>query len=218
MGVERAAYQPLGVDSEVFSPERRKLDLRKRLGIPEDTRLLTYAGRFSGEKNLGALREAFAQLGPRYHLLLIGGGRSARPAPNVTMVPYRRDSLELAQWLASADALVHAGMSETFGLVILEAMACGRPVIGMRAGAVPELVDDSVGMLAAEASPSVLARAIHELYDRDIEALGCAARERVLKRFTWSQALQHQMSTYAGLVGSARLQVTARGVLELDAP
>ncbi len=134
------------------------------------------------------------------------------------MVPYRRDSLELAQWLASADALVHAGMSETFGLVILEAMACGRPVIGMRAGAVPELVDDSVGMLAAEASPSVLARAIHELYDRDIEALGCAARERVLKRFTWSQALQHQMSTYAGLVGSARLQVTARGVLELDAP
>ena len=45
--------------------------------------------------------------------------------PNISLIPYRRDSVELAQWLASADALVHAGTKETFGLVILEAMACG---------------------------------------------------------------------------------------------
>ena len=64
------------------------------------------------------------------------------------MLPYRRDSVELAQWLASADALVHAGTKETFGLVILEAMACGRPVVAARAGAFPEFIDDSVGMLA----------------------------------------------------------------------
>src|SRR5262249_3252978 len=99
-----------------------------------------------------------------------------------------------------------------------EAMACGRPVVGVRAGAVPELVDEQVGMLANEARAELLARAIHGLYERDIETLGRAARERVLRRFSWAHALQHQMGTYAGLVGSARLQVTARGVLELDAP
>ncbi len=59
---------------------------------------------------------AFAQLGAPYHLLLIGGDRFARPNSNVTMIPYRRDSQELAQWIASCDALVHAGTKETFGL------------------------------------------------------------------------------------------------------
>src|SRR4029077_20630732 len=139
-------HQPLGVDPEVFSPAHRGTPLPRRLGLAHDARVLVYAGRFAEEKNLPVLLQAFARLGAPYHLLLIGGERATRPAPNVTMIPYRRDSVELAQWLASADALVHAGTKETFGLVILEAMACGRPVVAARAGAFPEFVDDSVGM------------------------------------------------------------------------
>src|SRR6202041_2256336 len=107
-------------------------------------------------------------LGKPYHLLLIGGGRSARPSHNVSMLPYRRDSIELAQWLASADALVHAGSKETFGLVILEAMACGLPVVAARASAIPELVDESVGILAEPGSASSMAEAIVALYEGDI--------------------------------------------------
>ena len=148
LGVAHAVHQPLGVDASVFAPERRGLPLRERLGLPHDTRVLLYAGRFAQEKNLPVPLQAFARLGRPYHLLLIGGQRTARPAANVTMLPYRRDSLELAGWIASADALVHAGTKETFGLVILEAMACGRPVVAARAGAFPELIDESVGMLA----------------------------------------------------------------------
>src|SRR2546429_9092319 len=89
---------------------------------------------FAGEKNLPVLLQAFARLGAPYHLLLIGGRRAARPAANVTGLPYRRDSRELAQWIASADALVHAGTKETVGLGILESMACARPGGGARAG------------------------------------------------------------------------------------
>ncbi len=172
----------------MFRPERRTLDLRAKLGLPDNTRLLAYAGRFSGEKNLNVLLHAFARLGAPYHLLLIGGDKNAQPTPNVTMLQYRRDSHELAQWLASADALVHAGTKETFGLVILEAMACGRPVVAARAGAVPEVVDESVGMLAKPLDGESMAETIASLYDRDIEAIGAAARARVLKQFTWTQA------------------------------
>ena len=202
LGVQRTAHQPLGVDAEIFSPERRTLDLRARLGLPRETRLLAYAGRFAGEKNLPVMLQAFARLGQPYHLLLIGGDREARPTPNITMLPYRRDSVELAQWLASSDALVHAGTKETFGLVVLEAMACGRPVVGARASAIPEIIDEQVGMLAEPSSAASLAEAIVALYERDLEAVGAAARARVLQHFTWAQAFESQLNTYLSLVGA----------------
>jgi alpha-1,6-mannosyltransferase len=216
LGVARTVYQPLGVDTEVFSPARRVLDLRRMLELPDETRLLVFAGRFSQEKNLGVLRAAMAQLGKPYHLLLIGGGRAARPSHNVSVRPYRRDSVELAQWLASADALVHAGSSETFGLVIIEAMACGRPVVGVRAGAVPELVDERVGELAEPESAASMAAAIRRLYERDLEALGASARERALQGFTWSHVLQLQLASYASVFGWSREASTARTLLQAD--
>jgi alpha-1,6-mannosyltransferase len=218
LGVGHTVHQPLGVNAEVFTPARRTPDLRAKLGLPEDTRLLAYAGRFSGEKNLDVLLQAFTQLGKPYHLLLIGGDRHAHPTANVTMLPYRRDSSELAQWLASVDALVHAGTKETFGLVVLEAMACGRPVVGARAGAIPEIVDESVGMLAEPGDGASMAEAIAALYERDIEAVGAAARARVLKHFTWAQAFTAQVNVYASLASARRIPLAAQPVIELGTP
>ena len=218
LGVARSAYQPLGVDTEVFSPARRTLDLRALLELPDDARLLVFAGRFSEEKNLHVLRAAMALLGKPYHLLLIGGGRAARPSQNVSVLPYRRDSVELAQWLASADALVHAGSSETFGLVIIEAMACGRPVVGVRAGAVPELVDERVGELAEPESAASVAQAIRRLYERDLDALGATARARTLQRFTWSHVLQLQLASYAGVFRGSREASAVHPTMEFGSP
>jgi alpha-1,6-mannosyltransferase len=215
LGVQHTVHQPLGVDTEVFHPARRSPALRRRLGLPASARVLVYAGRFAEEKNLPVLFKAFARLGSPYHLLLIGGGRRARPAANVTMLPYRRNSLELAQWLASADALVHAGTKETFGLVILEAMACGRPVVAARAGAFPEFVDDSVGVLAEPNSGTSMAEAIAALYERELDAVGARARARVLKHFTWNRAFHAQMGAYASLIGAHRLRLGAQEILEL---
>ena len=218
LGLTQVVHQPLGVDAEVFNPARRTNTLRKRLGLPSRARVLVFAGRFAEEKNLPVLFQAFARLGRPYHLLLIGGGRRSRPAANVTMMPYRRDSFELAQWIASADALVHAGTKETFGLVILEAMACGRPVVAARAGAFPEVVDEAVGALAEPHSAAGMAEAIASLYERDLDAVGAAARSRVLRHFTWNRAFHAQLATYASLVGAQRLPVTDSPILELRSP
>jgi alpha-1,6-mannosyltransferase len=218
IGVHHTMLQPLGVDAGVFHPQRRCDTLRERLGLARQARVLVYAGRFAEEKNLPVLLQAFARLGAPYHLLLIGGARATRPADNVTMLPYRGDSVELAGWIASADALVHAGTKETFGLVILEAMACARPVVAARAGAFPEFVDESVGMLAEPDSAASMAEAIAALYERDIEALGAAARARVLKNFTWHRAFHTQSSAYASLAGTHRQSVPAGVGLELRSP
>jgi alpha-1,6-mannosyltransferase len=214
LGVQQAVHQPLGVDAEVFTPQRRGDWLRQRLELPAAARVLVYAGRFAGEKNLPVLLEAFARLGSPYHLVLIGGDREGRRSGNVTMLRYRRDGIELAQWLASADALVHAGTKETFGLVILEAMACGRPVVAARAGAIPEFVDEGVGMLAEPGSGARMAEAIAGLYERDLEALGATARARVLRKFTWNRAFQGQMATYNALLGRGRIAVPGQEVAE----
>jgi alpha-1,6-mannosyltransferase len=214
LGVARTALQPLGVNTEIFSPARRTLDLRRELELPDDARLLVYAGRFSEEKNLDVLHTAMALLGKPYHLLLVGGGRRARPAENISVLPYRRDSVELAQWLASADALVHAGSSETFGLVIVEAMACGRPVVGVRAGAVPELVDARIGELAEPDNAPSMARAIRRLYDRNLDALGAAARQRVLQRFTWSHSLGIELANYASVIAGTRAEPSVSAAME----
>jgi alpha-1,6-mannosyltransferase len=218
MGVWHTMHQPLGVDTQIFCPERASLDLRAQLGLAPETRVLVYAGRFAQEKNLPVLLEAFASLGHPYHLLMIGGERTARPSSNVSFIPYRRDSIELAQWLASADALVHAGTKETFGLVILEAMACGLPVVAARAGSIPELVDVSVGVLAEPHNAKSMAEAIVALYERDLAAVGRVARERVVRHFTWTQAFHTQTSIYAKLLGTHRVPVAPAAVIELGSP
>jgi alpha-1,6-mannosyltransferase len=218
IGVPHAVYQPLGVDTEIFHPERRRYDLRARLSLPRSARIVVFAGRFAEEKNIPVLLHAIRLLGPPYHLLLIGGKRRARPTPELTLMPYCGDSREFACWIASADALVHAGTRETFGLVILEAMACARPVVVARAGAFPEMVDESVGMLADPLSAHSMAAAIAALYRRDLDEVGRAARAKVLREFTWTRALQSQLALYAGLATRHRMPVHDRAPVGLSSP
>jgi alpha-1,6-mannosyltransferase len=198
LGLRRVMQQPLGVDTDIFHPRCRDRGLRRELGLARDTRLLVYAGRFSAEKNIAPLQAAFARLGSGYHLLMVGGGESRRTG-NITVLPYRRDSAALARLLASADALVHAGTAETFGLIVLEAMACGRPIVAVRAGAVAELVDDEVGIAADRATGDCLAAAVRELYERDLPALRRAARQRIESRFSWHATMLEQLAAYRSL-------------------
>jgi alpha-1,6-mannosyltransferase len=91
-------------------------------------------------------------------------------------------------------------------------------VVAARAGAFPEFVDDSVGVLAEPNSDASLAEAIAALYERDQEAVGAAARARVLRHFTWSRAFHAQLSVYASLFGVQRLPLTDAAMLGLRSP
>ena len=203
-GVERVVVRPLGVDLATFTPAARAFDLRRRLALPRDARVLVYAGRIAPEKNIDVLLRAFRLLGRRYHLVIAGSdaGVDGKPA-NVTLLPFLESATDLARLLASADALVHAGDQETFGLILLEAMACGRGVIAPDAGAAPELVDAEAGILVRPRDARSLAEGIAAFYDKDPEACGAHARRRVEQGYTWDAAMRGLLGVYRGALSTA---------------
>ncbi|OGN51312.1 MAG: glycosyl transferase family 1 [Caulobacterales bacterium RIFOXYB1_FULL_67_16] len=203
-GVDNIVIRPLGVEIDTFRPERRDRPwLLKQLGLSEDARLLCFAGRPAKEKNVDILIEAVQKLGAPYHLVLVGAGAGMPAEDRVISLPYEKDPRAVARIIASCDAFVHANDKEPFGLIVLEAMACGRPVVGVNAGGVAETVDPSVGQLAASADAGDYAQAVEALFARDIEAVGRAAREKAVSQFAWNRVFEDLCMVYGELTGDA---------------
>lgn len=201
-GVGNIVVRPLGVEIDTFRPDRGDRSwLLKRLGLGADARLLCFAGRPAKEKNIDVLIEAVQKLGAPYHLVLVGAGTGMPPEDRVIALPYERDPKAVARIIASCDAFVHANDKEPFGLIILEAMACGVPVVGVNAGGVAETVDSSVGQLSVSADPDDYAQAIEALFARDIEALGQAARIHTVEKFAWNRVFEDLCMIYADVSG-----------------
>jgi alpha-1,6-mannosyltransferase len=200
-GVERVSVHPLGVDLDLFQPSRGdRPRLLKRLGLPSDSRLLVFAGRPAREKNIEAMVAAVEMLGDPYRLVLIGAGKDIRGSSRIASLDFEREPQKLAGVIASCDAFIHANENEMFGLVVLEAMAAGLPVVGPNKGGVGELLDESIGQLANGVDPASLAEAVDALFARDIEALKLAARHRAETRYSWDQTFAGLTQLYADLL------------------
>lgn len=201
-GVGEVFVRPLGVEVDTFHPDQRDRDwLVRKLGVSPDKRILVFAGRPAREKNIGVLVDAVQRLGDPYVLVLVGAGAGLPEEDQVVCLDYERDPRMVARIVASADAFVHANDKEPFGLIVLEAMACGRPVVGVDSGGVAETVDETVGQLSPSADPADYAEAIEALFQRDVEALGQAARRRAVERFAWDRVFEDLCLLYGQLTG-----------------
>ncbi len=198
-GIERVECQPLGVDSGVFHPSRRDPAWRERHGFATDTRLLVYAGRFAPEKHLDVIAEAVSRLGAPYTLLVIGAGPTPPPpGPRVVVMPFVASTGALANALASADAFVHAGDQETFGLSALEAMASGLPIVVRDAEGLGELVERAHGIAVADGSAASFAAGIAALFEGDWNERSRAARRRA-EASDWQRVLPGLAAHYLRL-------------------
>lgn len=141
---------PCGVDSILFKPGDRS-EARRRLGINESARLLLYVGRFAPLKGLDRLIKAVAELKPQYpdiELMIVGGDDSDADNTRVLQeliirchmtknihLAGRIDHEALSRYYTAADVMVLPSQYESFGLVVLEALACGLPVAATPVGA-----------------------------------------------------------------------------------
>jgi phosphatidylinositol alpha 1,6-mannosyltransferase len=182
-----------GIDREQFNPERRDMQWRRSLGIADDEMVIAFLGRVVMEKGLDVFAEAvhaFATFGLKHRVLVIGEG-PARPwfeeqVPQAIFTGELTGN-ELARALASADVFLNPSITEAFGNVTLEAMACALPVIAAESTGSTNLVRSGItGTLVDGTDPDEFAEAL-AAYGRDpgLRRRQGEAGLEVAKRMDW---------------------------------
>jgi D-inositol-3-phosphate glycosyltransferase len=207
---DRAVVVPCGVDAARFTPDEDGTP------VPERTRRhrLVTVGRPVPRKGFAVVVEALAGL-PDTELLVVGGADASGHDPELDRLRGLADRLGVADrlrclgqvprasmpaLLRSADAVVCAPWYEPFGLVPLEAMACGVPVVAAAVGGMLDSVADGVsGLLVPPQDPAALRDALAALLAApDLQArMGAAGRQRVLEHYTWPRVAAATADAYA---------------------
>ena len=184
-----------GVDQIALSQDGHRRDIRAKWGIPQDARLIIYAGRLAREKNLGLLFSAFAELSPKFpdaRLMLVGGGPAARECKaeiarlglteKVVFTGFRPRT-EIQPICQAGEVFAFPSRTDTQAVVVCEALCAGLPCVAVRDGGTPEVIRDGVdGFLTSNSREEFTARLGQLMANQDLrqgmsaEALSGASR------------------------------------------
>jgi glycosyltransferase involved in cell wall biosynthesis len=206
-GVEQVDLWQRGVDTDTFRPDLASRDMRDRLsqGHP-DAPLLLYVGRLSAEKEVDRIKSVLESI-PDARLALVGNGphRAALEShfadTHTNFVGYLHGE-ELGTAYASADAFIFPSRTETLGLVLLEAMAAGCPVVAANSGGIPDIVTNGVNGFMFDPTDDLGAiTATKRLFANPAssEMMRHNARAEA-ERWSWSAATQQLAGFYAAMI------------------
>jgi D-inositol-3-phosphate glycosyltransferase len=212
----RIEIVPPAVEHAFFAPGDRA-GARRAVGLPVDRPIVLFVGRIQPLKAPDVAIRALAELGRRDAELVIVGGASGTDGDVEVALAHRLiDELGLADrvrlvepqphhilssYYRAADVVIVPSRSESFGLVALEAAACGTPVVASAVGGLLNIVHDGVtGLLVEGRDPARFARALRQVLDDPAAAatMGAAAAVRA-RRFTWSFTAARLRRLYADL-------------------
>jgi len=164
-----------------------RLEARQKLHLDPGYEAVVYIGRMDMKKGLGELVEAAASLHssrPNLHVYLIGEG-SDRPIVEAAIQSNNAAGYihalpecsfdEVAVWMTASDLVTLPSYMEGCPNVVLEALACGRPVVASNIGGIPEIMDETCGRLVLPRDLSALAQALASVLDRSWDAKAIAA-------------------------------------------
>jgi len=208
-----------GIDTELYQPTPETAALVKH-GVDPDRPYVLFVGRITRQKGVPHLLRAARTIDPSAQLVLCAGApdtpaideefralvdelRQLRDA--VVWIPEMLPRPEVVQLLSHAAVFACPSVYEPLGIVNLEAMACGTPVVASNVGGIPEVVSDGVtGLLADydEAAPAVFEAALAEALNRVIAdpdaagRMGAAGRERAVREFGWDAIARRTVTVY----------------------
>ena len=200
-----------GVDREIFDPSRRDLEWRRSLGLDDDDVAIVFLGRLVMEKGLDVFAETIVQLRKRqvpHKVLVIGDGPARgwfeKALPGGIFAGFKTGA-DLGKALASGDIFFNPSITETFGNVTLEAMACGLPVVAAGAtGAASLVTNGETGRLVPPGKPDVFAPACAEALapyctDDALRLQHGANGEKAARAYSWDAINQAVVDTYLRL-------------------
>jgi D-inositol-3-phosphate glycosyltransferase len=207
---EKIGVVPCGVNLDLFHPQEKQA-ARKKLGFDPDDIILLYVGRFEPLKGIERLLEAMSHLKShqQLRLVLVGGDGDGAPESQLlrqkainlgiedkVLFAGRVDQKYLPPYYSSADVLVISSHYESFGLVGLEALACGRPVVSTPVGAMECLVKQSqAGHVVSDALPRSLAKGIQSVITNSTPPQVDEIRKSVLE-YSWSNVAAAILKEY----------------------
>ncbi|CAN5759768.1 glycosyltransferase [soil metagenome] len=216
---------PPGVDIELFQQKNRS-DARKTLGIEQERQVVLFVGRIDPIKGLDTLLQSFAQVAPEYPravMAIVGGDidEHQRPTGPLERVRLEADRLAildrvlffgsqpqdlLPTFYSAADVVTVPSRYESFGLVAVEAMACGAPVVASRAGGLIFTIEDGVtGIMARIDDPADHARAIGTiLSDPALGARLGLNGHIAAQKFSWKAVASSVIHVYQRLAEGQR--------------
>jgi glycosyltransferase involved in cell wall biosynthesis len=207
----RLVVWPRGVDATLFSPERRSESLREKWSVSDKRPAILYAGRLTREKGVSMLDQIGSQLyrRRRAHRFVIAGDGPLRDdlrhaIPDAVFLGQLPQD-QLAAAMASADVVVSPGDAGTGGSVVLEAQACGVPVVVSAAGGASEnVIDGESGFVCRPSDHVAFATGIEQLLaDRaHRRAIGAGARKFAAGR-SWQVATSVLYTSYRAAIAAA---------------
>ena len=231
--IEQARVIPYGTDLNVFKPGS-KVESRILFDLPLEAHILIFTAngiRNNIFKDYRAMRSAIEQLAERRlqrQLIFVALGEDAPAerigAAEIRFVPYQKDTAVVARYYQAADIYIHSARADTFPNTVLEALACGTPVVATAVGGIPEQVKslqsldhrssvgqaigydprEATGMLVAPGDPEMMALSIERILDNDAlrRRLGENAAKDAEVRFDLKREINDYLLWYNALLGT----------------
>lgn len=215
---QKITFVSNGVDTEKFSPEVPPKNIRHQYALAPDAKIVLCPRRLEPKNGVKYLVEAVPAVlrqCPDTRFFIVGGSypdqltllqKRARELGVLDHITFAGSvpNADMPSWYTAADVVVLPSLKEATSIAGLEAMACGRPLVGTSVGGIPYLIDgDKTGLLVEPRNPSQLADALVRVLTDDAtrREMGIAARKKAVEQFSWTRVAGTVQSIYKKIPG-----------------
>lgn len=189
------------IDTETFSPLNCRKDVIKKYNLPCEKKIILGVSQgWSINKGLNEFIEIANQLKDEAVVVLVGENSEIPKESGIKAIGFTNSAKELAELYSAADIFVNPSKAETFGLVTVEAMACGTPVVAYANTGSLELILEECGKLAKDENSDALVKAVNEILCIGKEKYRRNCRDNAIKRFSKEKQIGEYMKLYNDLI------------------